>query len=174
MTQFVNDATTKTSMAWEKTSSWQFENILHHLSIKVKGGSNWLANPMALCVYLTFCSCICVFLVTTLPSEGVHVEEVVVTTATSETHAVVSAVDWPVCLVISCLSIRCNYVCAPVTRISCSDTFVHEVYYCKIVITSYFIKLWQQSTTSNCTKLLHITAVLYSSCTMLSWCGHCF
>jgi len=46
-----------------------------------------------LCVYMTFCSCICVFLVTTLPSESVHVEEVVVTTTTSETHAVVRAVD---------------------------------------------------------------------------------
>ena len=31
--------------------------------------------------------------VTTLPSEGVHVEEVVVTTTTSETHAVVNTVD---------------------------------------------------------------------------------
>ena len=40
------------------------------------------------------CGCLCVFvIVTTLPSENVHVEEVVVTTTTSETHAVVNRVD---------------------------------------------------------------------------------
>jgi len=48
--------------------------------------------------------CLCVFvIVTTLPSENEHVEEVVVTTTTtSETHAVVNRVDCsPTYLVIS-------------------------------------------------------------------------